>query len=82
LSDSNEASYKEGHCDDMKQSMICVAANGEVRQKTEKEKLLEPNAENIKNVSFPVLYSCQAVTNLYCSILALSTAEASIQKMS
>lgn len=38
----------------MEQSMICVAADGAVPQKTKKDKLLEPNAEeNIKECIVP-----------------------------
>jgi hypothetical protein len=52
FSNSNEASYKQGHCNDTEQ--IFVAADGEVPQKTKEDKLLEPNAEkNIKECIVP-----------------------------
>jgi len=67
----------------MEQGMILVAADVKCHRKLKRISYLNPMQRRIlKIVSFPVLYGCQAVTNLYSSILALSAAEASIQKMS
>ena len=62
--------------------MICVAPDAEVPQKSKKDKLLEPNAEeNVKKCIIPSPLQVPRSNKSILQQLALSTAEASIQKM-